>query len=188
MITASDVGSLITATGIGIMLVATAPRPAGAETWTPREVSGGYVFLNDSDNQIRLPAGWMAGVALRLTDRLSAVGEGGISTRTTTTFGSEIRLKVGTVLGGVRAEARLGRFTEFGQVLAGVVLGSATGFGITSTNTAFGLQPGAGLDYPLGARVAGRVQADVRFISGGSNDSTPGHEIRFLVGVVLKLT
>jgi hypothetical protein len=92
------------------------------------------------------------------------------------------------VLGGVRAEARLGRLTEFGQLLAGVVLASGTGFGITSRNNAFGLQPGAGLDYPLGARVAGRVQADVRFIRGGSNDSTPGHEIRFLVGVVLKLT
>jgi hypothetical protein len=188
MITASDVGSWIRAIGIGIMLVAATPRFAGAETWTPREVSGGYVFLNDSDNQIRLPAGWMAGGSLRLTGRLSVVGEGGISTRTTTTFGSDIRVKVGTLLGGVRAEARLGRLTEFGQVLAGAVLGSATGFGVTSTNTALGLQPGAGLDYPLSARVAGRVQADVRFIRGGSNDSTPGHEIRLLVGVVLKLT
>jgi hypothetical protein len=188
MIAASDVGGWITAIGVGVLLVAATPRVTGAQTWTPREVSGGYVFLNDSDNQIRLPAGWMAGGSLRLTDRLSAVGEGGISTKTTTTFGSDIRVKVGAVLGGVRAEARLGRLTQFGQLLAGVVLGSAAGFGVTSTNTAFGLQPGAGLDYPLGARVAGRVQADIRFISGGSNDSTPGHEIRVLVGVVLKLT
>jgi hypothetical protein len=188
MIAASDVGGWITAIGIGIMLGAAAPRPAGAQTWKPREVSGGYVYLNDSDNQIGLPAGWMAGGTLRLTDWLSAVGEAGISARTTTTFGSELRVRVGAVLGGARASASLGPFREFGQVLAGVVLGSGTGFGVTSTDTALGLQPGAGLDYPITARVAGRGEVDVRFIRGRSSGSTPAHEIRLVFGVVVKLT
>lgn len=179
------------AIGLGGLLVA-APHPASAQMWTLREVSGGYVYLNDTGDQIRLPSGWMAGGSLRLTDWLSAVGEGGISTSTTTTFGSDIRTKVGTVLGGVRAEAKIGRFTEFGQLAAGGVLGTATGFGVTSTNTAFGLQPGAGLDYPLNARLSGRAQVDLRFISGGSsNDSTrppaPRRQIRLLVGLAFKL-
>ena len=187
MIAGSHVGSWITAIGVGMLIVAAAPRPADAQMWIPREVSGGYVYLADPVGHNPLPAGWMAGGSLRLTDWLSAVGEGGISTTTTTTFGSDIRVRVATILGGVRAQARLGRLTEFGQLAAGVVLGSATGFGVTDTNTAFGLQPGAGLDYPLSARVAGRAQVDVRFISGGSNESSPGHEFRLLVGVVLKL-
>jgi hypothetical protein len=186
MILASHVGSWITAVGVGALLVAAAPRSADAQMWSPREVSGGYVYVNDSDNHLALPAGWMAGGSLRLNDWLSAVGEGGVSTRTTTAFGSDIRVSVGTVLGGVRAEARLGRITEFGQVVAGVVLGSGTAFGVTSTNTAFGIQPGAGFDYPLTARVAGRAQVDVRLIRIGT-ESRPGHEIRLLVGLVFKL-
>jgi hypothetical protein len=181
-------GRWIAPIGIGIMLGAAAPCAAGAQTWTPQEVSGGYVYVNDSDNQIGLPAGWMAGGSFRLTDWLSAVGEGGISARTTTTFGSELRLRVGAVLGGARASASLGPFREFGQVLAGAVLSSGTGFGVTSTDTAFGVQPGAGLDYPITARVAARAEVDGRFIRGRSSGSTPAHEIRLLVGVVLKLT
>jgi opacity protein-like surface antigen len=188
MITASDVGSWITAIGAGVLLVTAAPRLAGAQTWTPREISGGYVYLNDSDNQIGLPAGWMAGGSWRLTDWLSAVGEGGISARTTTTFGSELRVRVGTVLGGARASASLGPFREFGQVLTGAVLSSGTGFGVTSTDTAFGVQPGAGLDYPVTARVAARAEVDVRFIRSRSSGSTPAHELRLLLGLVLKLT
>jgi hypothetical protein len=116
------------------------------------------------------------------------VGEGGVSTRTTAAFGSDIRVSVGTVLGGARASARLGgRVTEFGQLLAGEVLGSGTAFGVTSTNTALGLQPGVGLDYLLTARLAGRAQVDVRLISGGSNDSLPGWEVRLLIGLVWRL-
>jgi hypothetical protein len=181
------VGSWSTVIGVAMLLVAAVPRPAGAQILSPREVSGGYVYLNDSADQILFPAGWMAGGTLRLSGWLSALGEGGISTRTTTTFGSDIHMRVGTVLGGIRAEARLGRLTEFGQLAAGVVLASATGFGETSRNKAFGLQPGAGLDYPLGARLSARAQADIRFIGGGSNDSVPGHEIRLLAGLVFKL-
>jgi opacity protein-like surface antigen len=181
-------GSWIAPIAIGIMLGAAAPCAAGAQTWRPQELSAGYVYLNDSDNQVGLPAGWMAGGSFRLTDWLSAVGEGGISTRTTTTFGSELRLRVGAVLGGARASASLGPFREFGQVLAGAVLGSGTGFGVTSTDTAFGVQPGAGLDYPITARVAARAEVDGRFIRSRSSGSTPAHEIRLLVGVVLKLT
>jgi opacity protein-like surface antigen len=181
-------GSWIAPIAIGIMLGAAAPCAAGAQTWRPQELSGGYVYLNDSDNQVGLPAGWMAGGSFRLTDWLSAVGEGGISVRTTTTFGSDLRVRVGAVLGGARASASLGPFREFGQVLAGAVLSSATGFGVTSTDTAFGVQPGAGLDYPITARVAARAEVDGRFIRSRSSGSTPAHEIRLLVGVVLKLT
>jgi opacity protein-like surface antigen len=180
--------SWITPIGIGIMLGAAAACPAGAQTWTPQEVSGAYVYVNDSDNQIGLPAGWMAGGSWRLTAWLSAVGEGGISARTTTTFGSDLRFRVGTVLGGARASASLGPFREFGQVLTGAILSSGTGFGVTSTDTAFGVQPGAGLDYPVTSRVAARAEVDVRFIRSRSSGSTPAHEVRLLLGVVLKLT
>ena len=180
-------GSWITPIAIGIMLGAAAPCAAGGETWWPQEVSGGYVYLNDSDNQIGLPAGWMAGGSWRLTDWLSAVGEGGSSARTTT-FAADLRFRVGAVLGGARASASLGPFREFGQVLAGAVLSSAAGLGVTSTDTALGIQPGAGLDYPITPRVAARGEVDVRFIRSRSSGSTPAHEIRLLVGVVLKLS
>jgi hypothetical protein len=50
MIAGSHVGSWITAIGVGMLIVAAAPRPADAQMWIPGEVSGGYVYL----------AGWRA--------------------------------------------------------------------------------------------------------------------------------
>jgi hypothetical protein len=71
------------AIGVGVPLVAAAPHPAAAQMWTPQEVYGGYVYLRDSENHIGLPVGWTAGGSLRVTDWLSVVGEGSVSTRTT---------------------------------------------------------------------------------------------------------
>ena len=150
------------------------------------ELSGAYSFLHDPRDDANLPAGWMAGATMPVSAWLSIAGEVGGNRRTVSGYGSDLRLSVFAAMAGPRASARIGRFTEFVQVLAGVVYGRGSGFGVTSANTAFGVQPGIGLDYPLTSRLAGRVQVDARVIRGRSDGASPGDQIRALTGLVYR--
>ena len=150
------------------------------------ELSGAYSFLHDPRDDANLPAGWMAGATAPVSPWLSIAGEVGGNQRTVSGYGSDFRLSVLAAMAGPRASVRIGRFTEFVPVLAGVVFGSGSGFGVTTANTAFGVQPGIGLDYPLTSRLAGRVQVDVRVIRGRSNGASPGDQIRALAGLVYR--
>jgi hypothetical protein len=160
------------------------PGLAAAQNVEPVEVSGGYSFVHDPKNDISLPAGWMVGGAVTLTDWLSAVGDVSGHYRTVSAFGSDVHVSVHAAMAGVRAAARIGRLTEFGQLLAGVVRGSGTAFGFTNTSNAFGLQPGLGLDYLLTPRLASRAELDVRFIHSQPTGNNAGYEYR-LVGAVV---
>jgi hypothetical protein len=169
------------------LLVCLCPRPSAAQMWAPLEISGGYSAVNDPKNLVSLPVGWMAGGALRVTDSLAAVADVSGHHTTVAGTGSDLRLSVLAVMGGLRASGRIGRATEFGQLLAGVARGSGSAFGVTTTTSAFALQPGAGLDYPLSAAFSARGEVDLRFIKDQGEGDSAGHEYRFVVGLVYRL-
>ena len=166
-----------------VALVMSLPRGAAAQTPSAIEVSGAYSFLHAPRDAANLPVGWMAGATVPVSRWISIVGEVGRNRRTVSGYGSDLRLSVLTAMAGPRASARIGRFTEFVQVLAGVVYGGGSAFGVTTANSAFGVQTGIGLDYPLTLRWAGRVQVDARFIRGRSDGAAPGDQFRTLVGL-----
>jgi hypothetical protein len=151
------------------------------------EIFAGYAFVHDAKNAVSLPAGWMAGGAWPLADWLSAVGDvsGGYSTEHQ--FGAELQLRAYGIFGGARASSRLGRVTEFAELLAGVVRGSGAAFGFTETTSAFALQPGVGVDYPLSARLAARGELDVRFIRNGPDGNEAGYEYRVAAAIVYRI-
>jgi len=163
-----------------------AARPAAAQ---PRaaEISGGYSFVHDAKNDISLPAGWIAGGAFSITPWLAAAADVSGSYKSEEAFGVELRFRTHGILGGARVHARLGRVTEFAQLLAGVVRGNGTAFGFTDTTSAFAVQPGAGLDYPLVGRFAARGQLDVRFIRNQPDGNEAGYEYRFSAAVVYRI-
>jgi hypothetical protein len=146
---------------------------------TPFEISGGYSLAHDFRDQITLPAGWMAGAAIDLTPAFAAVADVSGQYKTVALLNADARLSVHTVLAGVRASARVGRLTEFGQVLAGVVRASGSAFGSTTTVNAIGVQPGAGVDYPLTARWAARAELDIRLIAAQQDAQNAGTQLRF---------
>jgi Outer membrane protein beta-barrel domain len=161
------------------------PRPAHAQT--PVEISGGYSVAHDPRDDVTLPSGWMAGAAIGLTPALSVVGDVSGQDKTIALLSTDARLSVHTLMGGVRASARLGRVTEFGQILAGAVRTSGSAFGSTLTGTSVGVQPGVGLDYPLTGRLAARAEFDVRLIRHQSDATNGGHQFRFVAGVAYRL-
>ncbi len=124
----------------------------------------------------------MLEAALRLTPWLSAVGETGAAARTIL----DVEIRQFAVLGGARASARIGPFTEFVQLTAGVAQSGSTVFGESSSDTAFALQPGGGVDIPLGreSRLALRLQIDRRAILGGPFETDDRHDVRFGAALV----
>jgi hypothetical protein len=150
------------------------------------EVSGGYALAHDFRDQVTLPAGWIAGAAIDLTPALAAVADISGQYKTVALLNADARLSVHTVLAGARASARVGRLTEFGQILAGVVRTSGSAFGSTTTVHAIGVQPGAGVDYPLTARWAARAELDVRLVAAQQDAQNGGTQLRFAACLVYR--
>jgi len=161
------------------------PRPARAQT--PIETSGGYSVAHDPRDAVTLPAGWMAGAAIGLTPALSVVGDVSGQYKTVALLSTDARLSVHTVMGGLRASARLGRLTEFGQIVAGAVRTSGSAFGSTTTGTSVGVQPGVGIDYPVTSRLSARAEFDVRLVRHQSDATNGGHQFRFVAGVAYRV-
>jgi hypothetical protein len=168
-----------------VLLLFLLPRPASAQV--SAEVSGGYSIARDPRDDVTLPAGWMAGAAVGLPHALSAVADISGQYKTIALLGSDAKLSVHTVMGGIRASARIGRLTEFGQVLAGVVRTSGSAFGSTTVNRALGVQPGAGVDYRLSRRFAARAELDVRLIRSQPDENNSGYQVRFVAGLVYRV-
>src|SRR3954466_11588733 len=96
-----------------VLLLLCVPRAADAHAF---EISGRYSIARDPRDQVTLPSGWMAGAAIALTPAFSLVADASGQYRTVALFKGDARIRVHTVMGGVRAAARVGRLTEFGQV------------------------------------------------------------------------
>ena len=161
-----------------MILFSLAPRAASAQVaqaTPPWEVAAGYQSLDDPLDRVTL-RGWMLDATLRLTPWLSAVGETGAAARTIL----DVEIRQFAVLGGARATARIGPFAEFVQLTAGIARSGSTVFGESSSDTAFALQPGGGVDIPLGrgSRFAARLQIDRRAILGGPFNTDDRHDVR----------
>jgi hypothetical protein len=167
-----------------VLLLLCLPRPGAAQTF---ELTGGYSLARDPRDHVTLPAGWMAGAAITITPALSIVADASGQYTTVTLFNAEARLRVHTVMAGARAAARVGQLTEFGQLLIGAVRTSGTAFGATTTGQSLGVQPGVGVDYPLGRRWAARGQLDVRLIRHQADATNGGLQFRFVAGVTRRL-
>jgi len=168
-----------------VFLLSLLPRSASAQP--PVEVSGGYSLARDPRDEVTLPSGWVAGAAVGITPWLAAVADLSGQYTTIALLGFDARLSVHTVMGGVRASARIGPLTEFGQVLVGVVRVSGSAFGSTNVNHSLGIQPGVGIDYPLTPRFAARAELDVRLIRDQPNTTNSGYQYRFAAGLVYRI-
>ena len=168
-----------------VLLLCLLPHPASAQPSV--EVSGGYSLARDPRDEVTLPAGWMAGAAVGLTHWLSAVADASGQYTTIALVGSEARLSVHTVMGGVRASARIGALTQFGQVLVGIVRASGSAFGSTEVSHSLGIQPGVGADYPLTRTFTARAELDIRLIRHQPTTDNSGYEYRFVTGLVYRI-
>jgi hypothetical protein len=148
------------------------------------DLAGGYTYLQDPPDRTNFPAGWMAGVDVAVTDWLSAVVD--VSRHWESTL--DIDLSASAMTGGLRASARVGRLTEFAQLLAGVAHSSSTVVGVTSSQNNLTIQPGGGVEYPSGRRVAARFEFDYRGIAGGIGPpiADPRHQFRFVWALVYR--
>ena len=167
-----------------LLLLSLLPRAAMAQP--PIEVSGGFALVRDPRDDITLPTGWMGGVAVNLTHALSAVADVSGQYKTVALVGSDAHLNVHTVMGGVRASARLGRITEFAQMLVGDVRTAGSAFGATTVSHSLGIQPGVGLDVPLARALSVRAQLDLRLIRSQPDTTNSGYEYRFVAGLVYR--
>ena len=140
------------------------PVAAQAGEW---EAWAGYSWLRDTTDRVTFPAGWTLGGGRSLTSWLSVVGELDGQRKTIPSIGSNIVLTSNGFTIGARASARVGPFTEFAQLSSGVVREGGDAFGASSASTFVVIQPGLGLDYPLGKRWAARGEGEVRRIRTG---------------------
>lgn len=168
-----------------VLLLGLLPRHASAQT--AFELSGGYSLARDPRDEITLPAGWVAGAAMKLTPTFSVVADVSGQYRTIALVNTDARLSAHTLMGGVRASGQIGALTEFVQVLAGVVRASGSAFGSTSTARSLGIQPGVGLDYPLTHAWAARVELDVRLQGNQPDASNEGYEYRFAAALIYRV-
>jgi hypothetical protein len=187
--------SLMSVSALAAAMALGAPRASDAQTRQGLEVYAGYSYLNDPANSVvaatagdaSFTAGWVAGVAVPLSRWLSAAAEAGGNYKTLAAIDSDVRLSVLSLMAGARASARIGPFTEFGQVLVGAVRGSGSEFGLTVSNTGVAIQPGAGLDWPLGGHFASRVELDFRTISASGDGRDRAHQIRAIAALVYRI-
>ena len=172
---------------LAAILFITLPAAAAAQSSGRLELFGGYAIVRDANNDVVLPLGWLAGGALPLTDAIAIVAEGGSSEKRMDAFGADLRLRTWTAMGGARASARVGPFTESAQLLAGLSTSSATAFGVTNTSRALAVPPGVSIDVPLGGRAAFRAQLDIRFIRSGPDGNEGGYQLRASAQIALRV-
>ena len=161
-----------------LTFLALSANAAQAQDQPSFEASAGYVYLNDLRLGTTFPSGWTASAAARF-GRLWTVAQLDGSYQTYSLGISDVHLSVHTLMAGPRVVARVGPFVEFGQFLFGVVRGHGSTFGVGSSSRHFGLQPGAGLDYPLSRSFAARLELDGRLIP-----STDQVEVRAAAALV----
>ena len=147
--------------------------PVAAQT--PTTASVGYQALHWPGAWV--PVGVNFDVAVPRGDAWSVVGEFGIvHDGDDDEFGDTRGFNIFNLGGGIRwGRARAG-VTPFAQVLAGVQISNSD----TDTDTAFMLQPGAGVQVPIGDRWAAAAQVDYRPVFYREEIV---NEVRLVVGV-----
>lgn len=165
---------------------ATAAEPQPRYLFLPIDASFAYSVARDSTNVVAFPSGWIAAGSVGVTSWLNAVADVSANYKSEDLLESNARFSIFGATAGLRAGARVGRLYEFGQVTTGVVRASGTSFGITDTRYAFVVQPGVGVDYPVGRALAIRAQFDVRLIRSGPDGNEGGRQYRVGLGIVYR--
>jgi hypothetical protein len=142
-------------------MVAVVAAPAMAQDGRRAEVGLGYSLVGIIEEDApSLPAGWLGSVAVGMTDRVSAVGE--VAGNYTSEDGELLTLH--TYQGGVRFGARRSpKVRPYGQLLLGGVTVSAEG----EYFNRFVMEPGGGVDLPIGRGKAVRLGAGFPIIFSG---------------------
>ena len=180
-------GNTATWIGAAIVLALGAILAAPAQAQTSRwEVSAGCAALRDTTADVKLPKGWIAGAAVRVTPWAAALAEIGDQRRTFDVTGGSVSLTLFSALAGGRVFKTIGRFTEFAQLAAGLVRAEGLAFGSTMPTTRAAVQPGIGVDVRLASHLAARAQADLRVIAADANDADRQHQTRYAVSLVYR--
>jgi hypothetical protein len=169
------------------VLLLARPVAAVAQPSASVTVAAGYAWLHDARNDLDLPAGWGAAVAVPLRSVVSIVGEFGSSERRVSPLGADVTLRVVHVMTGPQIGFRRGPLRQYAQVLAGVVRSTSSGFGITTSENNVAVQPGIGADYRLTPLLSARVQVDSRLLRP-RHDESRGTQLRVFAGAVMSLT
>ena len=172
------------------------PRSVHAQTpsTSSTEFFGGYSYLRDpgasvltaTEGDDSFPLGWAAGAARPVRRAIAVVGDVSGQYKTRTTFDNDVKLSFHAFMAGPRASATIGRVAEFAQILVGAVHARGSGFGVTTSLTTLGVQPGGGIDYPLGSRFAARLELDYRWIKGSAEGREAANQLRAIVAVVYR--
>jgi hypothetical protein len=130
-----------------------APAPAPASTGHSLSLSGsfGYLFTQiTGDGGDKIPAGWLATIEGVFDGRYAAVVEFAGN------YPSDEHMYRSVLAGGRYIFKQTGPVTPFVQLLAGKGRSSAVGDG----ESAFTLQPGAGIDWRAASHLGIRFQGD----------------------------
>ena len=157
------------------------PGAAHAQTLSTSstEFFVGYSYLRDPGDSVltategddSFPLGWAAGVARSIRPAIAIVGDVSGQYKTRTTFDNDVKLSFHAFMAGARA---------------GAVHARGSGFGVTTSLTTLGVQPGGGIDYPLGSRFAARFELDYRWIKGSAEGRDAANQLRAIVAVVYR--
>jgi hypothetical protein len=162
---------------VGLLLGLSAPALAQD---TPKwDVSGGYSFLRDSEENLH---GWLFSYTGNLNDVFGITGEVGGNYSTQQVFGTDIDLSVHAYMVGPRFHSRQNaKVTPFGQVLFGAARAAASVLGESDSETKFAIQYGGGADIWMRPNTGIRFGVDGRSIF--IEDET-ANEFRFNIGIV----
>jgi hypothetical protein len=130
--------------------------PAAATAQTRASVSVGYQTLHLPDTWV--PVGVNFDVAAHRTDTWSILGEFGIAHEGGDDASDADGFNIFNVGGGARWNAGGDGISPFVQVIAGVQTSTSD----TDADTAFMLQPGAGIHLPIAERFGVSAQVDYR--------------------------
>jgi len=167
-----------------VFLVSSSVR-AEAQTVPVAEVSVGYAYLYDLQDDISIPAGWYGDVNVALTDWVGIAAEASGGYKTDDSFGIPVDLSVHTFMAGPRFTSRNNAARPFLHVLIGVGRVAAGVSGFTVSSTEFAFQIGGGVDLQMSDRVGLRLGVDSRRIF--SEEFEDARQIRFNVGVTFAL-
>ena len=154
-----------------LLVIAFVPYPAAAQART--SVAIGYQALHLPDTWV--PVGVNFDVAVPRTDAWSILGEFGIAHEGGDDVSDSDGFNVFNLGGGARWSAAGDGITPFAQLVAGIQISTSE----TDSDTAFMLQPGAGIHFPIAERFGVSAQVDYRPVFYREEAV---QEFRFVVG------
>jgi opacity protein-like surface antigen len=183
-----------------LALVCSMASPSFAQE-SKGEIAGGWQFLHSFEDElddVNLPKGFFVEGAGHLTPMFSVIGEYAANFKNVTEAVTEGGISVSasadvtlqTFMGGIRVGRTSGEsLRPFGQVLLGGVRASADvsveggglEFSESDSNTEFGVDFGAGVDFKLSGGVGARAKATYLHSTGDGG----GNGFRFQLGVVV---